>query len=322
MNNEIADKNFALGYHMPGFNEKVIDIFDCRLESEISNKILNLTRDFFKSKSTSIYTTKTHEGYLRYLVIRQAANTNDLMVNLITASRDEMLITEYSNLINQNIPEVTTLINSISSSKAQVAQSDYSNLIIGKGFINERIGKYNFKITPSSFFQTNTKQCEVLYNTILELGKFEKSENVLDLYCGCGTISLYVSDYVNKVMGIELSSESIQMALENADINKVLNCDFATYDVKDYLSIIANEPEKQFDTIILDPPRSGIHHKAAEYLLQYEPKKIIYVSCNPATQARDIALLTPKYEITAVQPVDMFPHTFHIENVVRLDLKR
>lgn len=321
MENENADKNFALGYHMPGFNEKVIDIFDCRLESEVSNKILNLTRDFFKSRNETIYSTKTHSGYLRYLVIRQAANTSDLMLNLITSSENENLITEYAQQIKQNIPEVTTFINSISGSKAQVAQSDYSIIIFGDGFINEMIGKYKFKITPSSFFQTNTKQCGALYDTILQLGQFGKNENVLDLYCGCGTISLYVSDYVNKVMGIELSNESIQMAHENAELNKALNCDFAAYDVKDYLSVIANETEKQFDTIILDPPRSGIHPKAAEYLLQYEPKKIVYVSCNPATQARDLALLSPKYEITAVQPVDMFPHTFHIENVVRLELK-
>jgi 23S rRNA (uracil1939-C5)-methyltransferase len=202
-----------------------------------------------------------------------------------------------------------------------VAQSDFSNVYAGKGCIEEKLGKYIFKITPSTFFQTNTKQCEILFNKVLELGKFDKSENVLDLYSGCGPISLYISDYVNKVFGVELSNESILSAHENAELNNVTNCDFAAYDVKDYLGVLMNEKQNKYDTIILDPPRSGIHPKAAEYLCEYGAKKIIYVSCNPATQARDIKLMAGKYEITAMQPVDMFPHTFHIENVVRLDLK-
>src|SRR4030095_4856848 len=319
MNSEGVGKSFALGYHIPGFIDKVLDLKKCYLQSEISNRILNLTRDFFKSKGTSIYSTKTHSGYLRFLVIRQSANSKGLMVNLITHTNDKNLIIEYSEHLISKVPEITTLINSISSSKSQVAQADQFNIIFGNGYIEEKIGKYTFKVTPGSFFQTNSLQCEKLFDTVIELGDFTKQDNVLDLYCGCGAISIYVSGYINKAFGVELNNESIQIAHENSELNKVMNCDFASYDVKDYLKVIKEEKKDKFSTFILDPPRSGIHPKAAEYILEYEPEKIIYVSCNPATQARDLQLLSSKYIITKIQPVDMFPHTYHIENVVRLD---
>jgi len=319
---ENIDKSFAVGYHIPGFNEKILDIRACYLQSLTTNKILNLTRDFFKPKGTSIYTTKTHSGYLRFLTVRKSIYNNGLMVNLITYDENTELINEYAALLRKEIPEVTTLVNSLTQSKAQVALADNFNIIFGDGFIEEKIGGYRFKITPNTFFQTNSKQCEKLFETATEIADFDKNENVLDLYCGCGAISLFISAVVKSVHGVELSNESIEMASENAELNGVGNCTFEAMDVKDYLENLTTNPgEERFDTIILDPPRSGIHPKAAEYLLQYEAKKLIYVSCNPATQARDIALLKEKYNITRIQPVDMFPHTFHIENVVRLDLK-
>lgn len=327
MGKEDVSKKFALGFHMPGFIDKVVDINKCHLQSELSNIVLNKTREFFKSKGESIFSTRTHEGYLRYLVIRQSARTNDVMINLITSSEKNKLMEEYAAMIlketikSDSKYSAPSILNSISSSKAQVAQADYFNAFSGKGFIEETLGKYRFKITPTTFFQTNTTQCEKLFDTIIELAEFVQTDNVLDLYCGCGAISLYISGLVNKVFGIELSKDSIMMAHENAEMNNVSNCDFAAYDVKDYLAVITKDLTNKYDSIILDPPRSGIHPKAAEYLLEYEAKKIIYVSCNPTTQARDIKLLESKYEITSMQPVDMFPHTFHIENVVRLDLK-
>ena len=322
INNENAEKDFALGFHMPGFINKVIDLNKCHLQSEISNKILNLTREFFKSKGESVYTTKTHTGYLRYLVIRESFGTSDLMVNLITHTENISLINEFSELLKKQIPEITTFINSISTSKAQVAQGDYSNTMFGDGYIKEKTGDYIFKITPSSFFQTNSFQAKTLFDTVLELGNFKKDENVLDLYCGAGAISIYISSYVKSVLGVEMNAEAIEMAKDNTELNGVSNCEFTAHDVKNYLSTVI--PAKAgirntFDSVILDPPRSGIHPKAAEYISALEPEKIIYVSCNPATQARDIKLLEEKYNITAIQPVDMFPHTFHIENVVRLD---
>lgn len=326
-NNENVSGRFALGFHMPGFIDKVVDITDCHLQSEYSNLALNLTRDFFKRKGISIYTTKTHEGFLRYLVIRQSANTKEVMINLVTSEENNKLISEYAQLIlkeslNNDLGlQAPTIINSISSTKSQAVKADSYIVFSGHGYIYETLGKYRFKITPSTFFQTNTKQCEVLFDTLLKLGNFSKHDNVLDLYCGCGAISLYISEHVNKIFGVELSAESIAAAHENAELNSVKNCDFAAYDVKDYLAVISGETDNKYDTIILDPPRSGIHPKAAEYLNQYGAKKLIYVSCNPTTQARDIKLLEEKYSIAEMQPVDMFPHTFHIENIVRLELK-
>jgi 23S rRNA (uracil1939-C5)-methyltransferase len=239
------------------------------------------------------------------------------MVNLITHTRDKDLIAEYSKMISEEIPEVTTLVNSISTTKAQVALADDFDVIFGKGYIEEVIGGCKYKITPNSFFQTNSKQCARLFETVKEFGDFKKGENILDLYCGSGAISLYISSLVDSVHGVELSNESIDMANVNAGINAITN----------YLENLAStadttEMDVRFDAFILDPPRSGIHPKAAECILNYLPGRIIYVSCNPGTQARDLALLAEKYEITQIQPVDMFPHTFHIENVVRLDLKR
>jgi 23S rRNA (uracil1939-C5)-methyltransferase len=325
MNSGEADKSFALGFHKPGFIDKIIDIHKCHLQSEISNNILNLTRSYFKEKNISIYSTKTHEGFLRFLVIRQSANTNDLMVNLITSGENTKLIKGYADALLKEIPEKKyslTIIHSISTKKAQVAQAETINVLHGKGYIEEKLGDINFKITPFSFFQTNTRQCEKLFKLMTEIADFSKDDKVIDLYCGCGAISLYISDKVNSVHGVEMSEDSINYAIENAELNNVTNCSFLASDVKEYLQSILppNEGNYEFDTVILDPPRSGIHPKAAEYLLQLEPAKIIYVSCNPTTQARDIKLLAEKYEIRKVQPVDMFPHTFHIENIVRLDL--
>lgn len=322
MNRENIDKSFALGYHIPGFNEKILDINKCYLQSDISNRILNLTRDFFKSKGSSIYTTKTHSGYLRFLTVRRSVSSGEVMVNLITYDDQPELINEYAALLQKEIPDVSTFVNSLTQSKAQVALADNFIVITGSGYITENIGGYDFKITPNTFFQTNSKQCEKLFKTACDMAEFTGNENALDLYCGCGAISLYISAKVKSVYGVELSKESIEMANDNAVLNKVTNCGFKDMDVKDYLGqLTVNDTEKRYDTIILDPPRSGIHPKAAEYLLQYKAKRIIYVSCNPATQARDIALLKDKYDITSIQPVDMFPHTFHIENVVRLDLR-
>jgi len=325
LNSDVTDKSFALGFHKPGFIDKVIDINKCHLQSDISNTILNLTRQYFKEKNISIYSTKTHEGFLRFLIIRQSVNTNDLLINLITSGENQKLIAGYRDFLLSSLPEnefSLTIIHSISSRKAYVAEADSVNILHGKGFIEEKLGKIKFKISPFSFFQTNTKQCEKLFDTLVNIADFSKNDSVLDLYCGCGAISLYISGMVNSVHGIELSEESIESANENASLNNITNCSFQASDVKDYLSSVipAEAGIQLYNTVVLDPPRSGIHPKAAEYLLQLEPRKIIYVSCNPTTQARDIKLLSEKYKISAVQPVDMFPHTLHIENVARLDL--
>jgi 23S rRNA (uracil1939-C5)-methyltransferase len=250
------------------------------------------------------------------------------MVNLITLTEDNLLLNEYKEgLLNElsknNISGgCVSIVHSVSKARANVAKAETFSVLHGKEYIEEGLGGYRFKITPFSFFQTNTKQCEKLFNKVVELGNFTKEDNVLDLYCGCGAISIFISGHVKSVHGAELSRDSINSAAENTLLNNISNCSFQNADVKDFLGNLVKLNNKEYDTIILDPPRSGIHPKSAEYLLQIEPRKIIYVSCNPSTQARDLKLLSEKFSITAIQPVDMFPHTFHIENIVRLDLKK
>ena len=317
---EKTEKNFALGFHIPNFIDKILDIHKCYLQSDISNNILNFTRDFFKEKNESIYSTKTHEGYLRFLVIRQSPVTDGIMVNLITNGDKSNLIKEFGSLLKSSFPQISTFVNSISSKKSQVAVGDYTNTIFGNGYISDNIGEYKFKITPNTFFQTNTLQARKLFEKAAELGAFSHDDNVLDLYCGCGAISLFISKYVKKVTGVELYPESIESAIENAALNNVRNCEFTAFDVKDYLKELISGNKTGFNKIILDPPRSGLHPKAIEYLLKLEANDIIYVSCNPSTQARDVKLLSGKYNINSIQPVDMFPHTFHIENICRLEL--
>ena len=319
---EKAEKNFALGFHIPNFIDKILDINKCYLQSDISNNILNTTREFFKTKNETIYSTKTNVGYLRFLVIRQSPVTNEILVNLITGEDKKELIKEFGSLLKTTVPQISTFVNSVSTKKAQVAIGEFTNIIFGNGFIFDKIGDYRFKITPNSFFQTNTIQAKRLFEKLVEAASFRSDDNILDLYCGCGAISLFISKHVNKVTGVELSGESIESAKENAAANNVGNCDFITRDVKDFLEELIHDKSIKFNKIILDPPRSGLHPKIIDYLLELRVNELIYVSCNPSTQARDIKLLGAMYNITYLQPVDMFPHTFHTENICRLELKQ
>lgn len=318
-------ENFALGLHVPRFHSKIIDIHKCYLQSEVSNRILNFTRDFFKERGVSIYSTETHEGYLRFLVIRECKNTPELMVNLITYDRDDKLIDEYAEELKKAAPEVTTLINGITDKRAQVAFTHGERVVFGDGVIREKLirkdGKeLQFKISPNSFFQTNTMQSQKLYDTAVEFGEFSKEDKVLDLYCGAGSIALYISDYVDKVLGVELVEDSVMNANENKELNGIGNAEFMVSDIKDFL--LSNDV-KDYNKIILDPPRSGLHPKICEILAEMNLDRIVYVSCNPSTQARDLKLICEKghYDIEKVQPVDMFPHTYHVENVVSLRKK-
>jgi len=327
---EIIDKDFALGLHIPKVFDKVLDIDECFLQSELSNKILNFTRDFFKKKNTTIYSTKTHRGYLRNLVIRQSQNTDDLMVNLVTSSEDDELMNEFTNELLKAVPQITTIINNINLKKASVAIGDYEKVYCGTGFIYDKIGnpaytkvppgKYKFRISANSFFQTNTLQAENLYNTALQFAELKGDEIIYDLYSGAGTIAIYVSDKAGKVYGFESVKSALKDAEKNAKINSIDNVEFIEADLyKSFLPIIKNKKIPMPDAIIIDPPRSGMHKNTVDDVLQLNPGKIVYVSCNPATQARDIKLMVDAgYKLVKMKPVDMFPHTYHIENVAVL----
>jgi 23S rRNA (uracil1939-C5)-methyltransferase len=317
---EELERNFALGLHIPNIFDKVLDIDECYLQSELSAKILNFTRDFFKKKDVSIHNTKTHEGYLRNLVIRQSEYTNDLMINLVTFYDDAILMAEYSNEIVIRFPQITTVVNNINLKKAAVALGDFEKIYYGDGFIFDSICGKKFRISANSFFQTNTLQAENLYKTVLEFAGLSGNEIVYDLYSGAGTIAIYISNHSKNVYAFESIESAINDANENVKINSIENVEFFAADL--YKSLLPIADEKSLpspDIIILDPPRSGMHQNTVEDVLKLNPEKIVYISCNPATQARDVKMLAGGgFKLIKIKPVDMFPQTYHIENVALL----
>ncbi|MFH1526589.1 MAG: 23S rRNA (uracil(1939)-C(5))-methyltransferase RlmD, partial [Bacteroidota bacterium] len=317
---EILDRDFSLGLHIPRVFDKALDINECFLQSEESNQILNFTRKFFKERKISIYSTKTHEGYLRNLVIKQSHHTNDLMVNLVTSNEDESLMMEYTSDLLKQIPAITTVINNINLKKSQVALGDYEKVFHGSGYIFDLIGKYKFRISANSFFQTNTLQAAKLYQTVLDFAEFNGSEIVYDLYSGAGTISIYMSEYVKKVYAFESVRAAVEDAITNNGLNDVKNVEYFEADLnKSFIPLIQEKNIPAPDVVVADPPRNGMNPKTVKDIIQLHPKKIVYVSCNPATQARDLKQFSEAgFKIIKSRPVDMFPQTYHIENVVFL----
>lgn len=316
---QFSDALFA-GLHVPGVYDKVIDIDECFLQSPESNAILNHSRDFFLKKNIPAYTTSDHTGFLRNLVIRQTGNTGQLMVNLVTAGENSELMREYSVYIRELVPKITTIVNNIHTGKASVAVGEYEIVIFGPGYIEDEIGHCRFRISSNSFFQTNTKQAERLYAIAREFAGIKKSDVVYDLYCGAGTISLYVAGDAKEVYGFEASSSAIKDAAVNQQINKNSNTRFFESNLyKSFLPEVAENNLAKPDILITDPPRNGMHTNTVEDILKLRPGRIVYISCNPATQVRDIKLLKEGgYKLEKIQPVDMFPHTYHIENVALL----
>ncbi len=320
LNIEMIDKDFALGLHIPRIYDKVLDVDECFLQSETSNTILNFTRKYFKDKNTSVYSTKTHVGYLRNLVIKQSQKTNDLMVNLVTSEENNELINDYCSSLLKAVPEVSTIINNISKKKAAIAIGDYEKIIYGSGFIYDEIGKYKFRISANSFFQTNTNQAEKLYQTAMDFVELTGNEIIYDLYSGAGTIAIFLSEKAKLIFAFESVESSIGDAKANAQLNNISNVQFFSADLyKSFLPIVEKNKIPNPDVIIIDPPRSGMHENTVNDVVKLSPQKIVYVSCNPTTQVRDIKLMVDAgYRLVKIRPVDMFPHTYHIENVTLL----
>lgn len=306
---------FVLGMHVPQRYDKVLDINECYLQSSLASEIVNWIRTFAQQSGLPPYSVRTYDGFWRFLVIRQCENTPELMINIITKEENLQLMSRLKNEILKIFPQITSLINGVSKKQSQVAFSDYEVLLFGQPVIVEKLGSYEFEISSNSFFQTNTLAAEVLYKTILELSQLQGDEVLYDLYCGTGSIALYLSSYVRKVIGIELIENAVENAKKNMMHNQVGNCEFISGDMRITLKTLNHRP----DVIVLDPPRSGMHDDVTQTLLEIHAPRIVYVSCNPSTQARDLAILCKeKYRIDNIQPVDMFPHTYHIENVVLL----
>lgn len=319
--------SLALGFHVPQRWDKVLDVHECFLQSELSNGILNTVREFAISNNIPAYSQKSQSGYFRNLVIREGLrprrgkNTGDVMVNVVTYEDKPEIMSKLTAELTKKFPEITTIVNNVNQRKSQVAVGDFEKVYYGEGVIHDKIGNKLFQISANSFFQTNTKQAEKLYSVAKEFAELKPTDVVYDLYCGTGSIALYISDAVKQVIGIELVESSIINARMNAQLNAVENCEFIAGDLKDLLTKDVEWKEKYShpDVIIVDPPRSGMHPKAVEELGNMKVPRIVYVSCNPATLARDLQMLTTYgYSVEKIQPVDMFPHTYHIECVAKI----
>ena len=309
-----TEGDFALGLHVPGTYNKVIDMDACLLQEEKGNQILREVKTYVKACGIPVYGIKTHEGFWRFLVIRHSTAFDQWMVNIVTSEDRPDAVQPLADILRRNIGNITSIVNNITQSKAAVAVGESERIVAGEKYIEDKIGAFNFQISSNSFFQTNSLGAQRLYQTVLNYAEVNGNERVLDLYSGTGTIPIFLADKAGSVTGIEISESAVQDARKNCKNNGINNCDFICGDIRKKLSAITRKP----DTLIIDPPRAGMHKDVLAKVLDLSPEKIVYVSCNPTTMARDIAQMIPGYEVLEIQPVDMFPHTYHIEAVAQL----
>jgi len=308
------EKGFGIGLHAPGTFFKVFDTKRCLLQPDLGNHILDDVRKFIKSSDLPVYGLRSHRGFWRFLMLRHSVAYDQWMVNFITASDEHQALQPLANFLMEKYPQVTAAINNITSRKAGVAIGEFERTLDGNASIVEKIGTFEFEISANSFFQTNTLGAALLYDTVKTFAGLSGSEAVLDLYSGTGTIPILLSRAAGKIVGIEIAASAVADAEINCRKNHVKNCHFLTGDIGAILPTISDRP----DVLIIDPPRAGMHKDVVQQIKSMAPDRIVYVSCNPATLARDLNLLKDDYQVLEVQPVDLFPHTYHIESVARL----
>lgn len=308
----------ALGYHIPGMFDKVFDVKNCYLQPEPSNTIRLEVKRYAIENGLTFHNIRNREGFLRNMIVR-TSSTGDVMAIFSFYYED---IEKQNNLLNHiktSFPQVTSLLYVINPKANDTINDLEIKVYSGNEYILEKMEGLKFKIGPKSFYQTNSEQAYVLYSKTREFAELTGNELVYDLYTGTGTIAQFIAKGCSKVIGIEYVPEAIEDAIENSKLNGITNAQFFAGDIKDILVSSFFDAYGHPDVVILDPPRAGIHEDVAKSLLLTNPKRIVYVSCNPATQARDIALLSEKYKLIKVQPVDMFPHTHHVENIAMLE---
>ncbi len=314
------DKETLLGLHVARRFQDVFQLKACHLQSELSNQIVNFVRERSDELELPPYDIFTHEGFLRFLVIREGKFTDETLVNIVTGAGDFPKIKQLAEEIGHKFPSVVSVSHTVNARKANIARGEKEIVLYGADSIHEKLGEKKYRISASSFFQTNSYQVQRLYDLALELAEPHKLDKMIDLYTGTGTIAIYFANRVKEVVGVENVEDSVADARANAKINSVVNCRFVVADVETYLRTAAAEGES-YDLMLLDPPRAGCHPKAIKSIIEMKPKKLIYISCNPATLARDIKMLVEGgYQLDKVVPIDMFPHTYHIEAVCRLTL--
>ena len=313
---EIADRN-ALGFHIPGAFDKVLDIKKCWLQDDLSNRIRLFVRQYALAKGYEFYDIKAQQGLMRTLMVR-IASTGEVMLIVVFARPEQEKIDDLMGAIAAEFPEITSLLYVVNQKVNDTIADQEVITYRGRDYINEEMEGLQFRIGPKSFYQTNSLQAYELYKVARRMACLKPDDLVYDLYTGTGTIANFVARQVKKVVGIEYVPEAIADAKLNSEVNGIDNTIFFAGDMKDVLTNGFIEEHGRPDVMIIDPPRAGMHEDVVNVILNARPERIVYVSCNPATQARDLALMDEFYRVEEVQPVDMFPHTHHVENVVRM----
>ena len=300
---------------------EIIPIQECLIQNKKSQELAKFIVDFINSNQISIYNEKEQKGLIRHIVTKVGIRTNEIMCVIVINGRKIPNEKELVDQILEKFPEVKTIIKNINTKNTNVVMGKENISLYGEGYINDILGEYEFKISPNSFYQVNPIQAEKLYELGVQAAHITKNDVVFDLYCGIGTISLFMAKYAKKVYGIEIVEDAVKDANINSKINNIKNTEFIAGDVEKVLDNLINVRNIIPDIIMVDPPRKGLDNKSIENILKIVPKKIIYISCNPATLVRDLSKLEGKYEILSMKPVDMFPFSKHIECVAVLQLK-
>jgi 23S rRNA (uracil1939-C5)-methyltransferase len=304
----------ALGLHVPGTFDRVLDIQACLLQPEPGNAILSDVRDYIKRSALPVYGLRSHEGFWRFLVLRHSTAHDQWMVNIVTSGDAPEHVQPLADLLVEKHPHIASVVNNVNGRRGSIATGEFERVLAGSPTLLERIGPFEFELSANSFFQTNTRGAQRLYDTVKNFAGLQGAETVLDLYCGTGTIAIYLASAAGRIIGLEVVESAVEDARRNCLRNGVDNCRFVSGDVRRTLPQLQVRP----DVMIIDPPRAGMHEDVVKEVMSCGPRKIVYVSCNPATMARDMLLLKQAYTVAEVQPVDMFPHTYHIEAVARL----
>lgn len=307
----------AAGFHIPGAFDKVLDIKRCHLQDDLGNRLRLFIKDFGKQHGYAFYDLRAQQGLLRTLMIR-IASTGEIMAVMVFGEDDRDKIKTLLDAVREAFPEITSLMYVVNTKVNDTIADQEVLLHSGKPYIEEEMEGLRFRVGPKSFYQTNSRQAYELYKVARDFARLSGDELVYDLYTGTGTIANFVSRRASRVIGIEYVEDAIADARINSEVNGITNTEFFAGDMKDVLTDEFIAEHGRPDVMIVDPPRAGMHQDVVDVILRAEPARIVYVSCNPATQARDLALLDCKYGVEAVQPVDMFPHTQHVENVVAL----
>jgi 23S rRNA (uracil1939-C5)-methyltransferase len=310
-----GNASFALGLHVPGTFDKVIDIEGCLLQEERGNEILREVKGYARQSGMPAYGLKSHQGFWRYLVLRHSHHFHEWMVDIITSEERQEPAQGLASMLHDRFSQIISMVNAVNTRKGATAVGEWENTLIGDGYMREKIGPYSLRVSTHSFLQTNQYLSGALYQVVQGFASLTGKETVVDLYCGIGIVSMFLAPGASRIIGFDNSESAIADAVRNCELNGIDNCTFSCGEAEHLPYGQISKP----DVIITDPPRTGMHKKVIQHILHLLPNRIVYISCNPTTMARDIALLGESYELKVVQPIDLFPNTYHIEAVALLE---